>query len=66
MDSTRCQTCPDPNMYYSSSGCVCNSGYTLVGLTSLGAQMCVQSSVVSSIESSWSIVSQSWLFNGDV
>lgn len=36
-----CVTCPDPNMEFSGDSCVCKTGYTLVGVQSVGNQSCI-------------------------
>ena len=44
-DLYNCQRCVDPHMSMVSSGttfsCVCNAGYTLVGVPGIGPQSCV-------------------------
>lgn len=45
-DAYTCQSCPDPLMSMSVTStnnyvCTCPSGYTIVGVTSIGVQSCV-------------------------
>jgi meckelin len=45
----QCQSCPDPLMVMDASNvCTCPSGFTITGVTSVGAQSCIGSSQASS------------------
>ena len=47
-DLYSCQSCPDEHMSMSSSNvCSCDTGYTITGVTSVGEQSCVHSTMIS-------------------
>lgn len=54
-DRYTCQSCPDERMEMSVSGtsysCTCPSGYTLTGVTSVGEQSCVKTTMISEFSS---------------
>jgi hypothetical protein len=54
-DRYSCRSCPDDLMTMSVSGttytCTCPSGYTLTGVTSVGAQSCVLTTMISEFSS---------------
>jgi hypothetical protein len=57
-----CQSCPDPVMSMSVAGgaytCACAAGYTLVGVSGIGNQSCVQTSLTNARKNSVTAASQ--------
>lgn len=46
-DQYTCQSCPDEHMSMSSAGvCTCDSDYTITGVSSIGGQSCVHSTMI--------------------